>query len=429
MPMLHPLWLLVAALIALGVSLRLRAPLPIALIAASIIAAFLAGFGFPLRHLVEGGFGYINLILALFAGAFFGQMMIQAGAAEALAERVNDALGNRPLPVLLAAGALLFIAGMFVGIAGVAVLATGVFVVPMLRRLGLEGSNIAAFIAVLATCGMIAPPLNTPAMAIADGVNMPYAAFSGPLLLLSLPPALLAVLLTARAATGVAAVQATVTAGAARIGILSLGVVMGFWTFLRLFPMHIPDPAVPLVLVVGGLIALASSQGRRHIGPALTSAFSGTPLMLAAVLVAVGVTVQIMTLTGIRGLLVINTMSFPEELAYLALFLMPLIGGVLTAAGAANVLGVPFAFAFIHQDMIINVSAISSIAALSEFAPPTAISAALASYIVGDARLLRVLRHALLPAVMIAVIAILMLVFADDLTSVLRTGGVGPREH
>lgn len=427
--MLHPLWLLVAALIVLGVALRLRAPLPIALIAASIVAALLAGFGIPLRHLVEGGFGFINLILALFAGAFFGQMMLKAGAADALAERVNSALGHRPLPILIAAGALLFIAGMFVGVAGVAVLATGVFVVPMLRRLDIDGSQIAAFIAVLATCGMIAPPLNTPAMAIADGVNMPYAAFSGPLLLLSVPPALLAVLLTARRATSTTKVQSSLVEGGALIGIVSLGVVMGFWTLLRLFPLQIPDPAVPLVLVVGGLIALASSAGRRHIGPALTSAFSGTPLMLAAVLVAVGVTVQIMTLTGIRGLLVINTMSFPEELAYVALFLMPLIGGVLTASGTANILGVPFAFSFIHQDMIINVSAISGIAALSEFVPPTAISAALASYIVGDAKLLRVLRHALLPAILIAVIAILMLIFADDMTGILRTGGVGPREH
>src|SRR5690606_38237719 len=162
-----------------------------------------------------GGFGYINLILALFAGAFFGQMMLQAGAADALADRVNGGLGNRALPIVFVAGSLLFVAGMFVGIAGVAVLATGVFVVPMLRRLGLEGSQIAAFIAVLATCGMIAPPLNTPAMAIADGVNMPYAAFARPLLALSLPPALLAVFLTARAAPGATDAPPSVPGGTA----------------------------------------------------------------------------------------------------------------------------------------------------------------------------------------------------------------------
>jgi type IV secretory pathway VirB6-like protein len=41
----------------------------------------------------------------------------------------------------------------------------------------------------------------------------------------------------------------------------------------------------------------------------------------------------------------------------------------------------------------------------------------------------RVLRFSLAPAALIAVIAILMLVFADSLTGVLQTGAVAPTEH
>ena len=48
-------------------------PLPVAFIAVAAATAFLGDFGIPFRHLVEGGFGFINLILALFGGAFFGQ--------------------------------------------------------------------------------------------------------------------------------------------------------------------------------------------------------------------------------------------------------------------------------------------------------------------------------------------------------------------
>ena len=51
-----------------------------------MVGALLAGFGVPFRHLVEGGFGYLNLMLALFAGAFFGQVMRHSGAADALAD-------------------------------------------------------------------------------------------------------------------------------------------------------------------------------------------------------------------------------------------------------------------------------------------------------------------------------------------------------
>ena len=121
--------------------------------------------------------------------------------------------------------------------------------------------------------------------------------------------------------------------------------------------------------------------------------------MLAAVLVAVGVLVQIMALTGVRGWLVINAMSFQSPWIYVALAGLPLLGWVLTSIGAANSLGVPFAFAFIHQDMILNISALSALAALSEFCPPTAISTALAAYVVGADRLWPIIRAALADAV------------------------------
>jgi hypothetical protein len=101
----------------------------------------------------------------------------------------------------------------------------------------------------------------------------------------------------------------------------------------------------------------------------------------------------------------------------------------LTSIGTANILGVPFAFALIGQDMILNSAALSAIAALSEFVPPTSIAAALATYIVGDTSLGRVIRASLWPVVLIAVLALLMLVFADGLAGLLSTSGIGPREH
>ena len=68
---------------------------------------------------------------------------------------------------------------MFTGIAGVAVLAVGAFAAPLLQRAGLDAADLAAaYIALMGTLGMIAPPLNVPAMVMADGVNMPYAGFA-----------------------------------------------------------------------------------------------------------------------------------------------------------------------------------------------------------------------------------------------------------
>src|SRR6266446_7135125 len=185
---LHPGIIFALAIgLFLALHVALRWPLPLAFLTVAAVTALLGDFGIPFRHLVEGGFGFINLVLALFAGAFFGHMMRASGAAEAAAAGIVHAVGSRVLPVLALVGLPLFVVGMFVGIAGVAVLSAGVFAVPALRRVGFEDATIAAFIAVMATAGMIAPPMNVPAMLIADGVNMPWTNVSRPLLALALP--------------------------------------------------------------------------------------------------------------------------------------------------------------------------------------------------------------------------------------------------
>jgi TRAP-type C4-dicarboxylate transport system permease large subunit len=113
--------------------------------------------------------------------------MKQSGFAQAAANGMVRAAGGSVFLVLSLTGLPIFIVGMFVGLSGVAVLAAGVFAVPALRRLGFEDPTIAAFIAVMATAGMIAPPMNVPAMLLADGVNMPWTGATGPLLAISIP--------------------------------------------------------------------------------------------------------------------------------------------------------------------------------------------------------------------------------------------------
>lgn len=429
--MLSPGLIFVIGAIALGVlTWLMRWPLPVVLIVVACLASLLAGFGIPFRHLVEGGFGYFNLILALFAGAFFGQVLQKTGIADAFAGKIHSLVRGNHLAVLSIAAILLFVVGMFVGIAGVSVLAMGVLVAPMLRNLNMEPHRIGAFIAVVATCGMIAPPVNVPAMTIADGVNMPYIGFGPALLALSLPATIFMVITNTLRLKGQPATltRQEDTGRLAAIGLLSIGGVFVFWTVLRLFPAVIPDPAVPIVLVIGGLVALPA-LGKKRLTETFSSVFSGTPLVLAAVLVTVGVLVQIMTLTGVRGWVVINSMAFPPPWTFVEMAAMPVIGGVLTSIGSANILGVPFAFALIHQDMILNVSGLSAIAALSEFVPPTAISAALATYIVGDTKLSSVLKASIWGAVIIAAVAFIMLIFAQELSGYLVFEHVSIREH
>jgi GntP family gluconate:H+ symporter len=399
----------------------LRAPLPLSFIVVAVVTALIGDFGIPFRHLVEGGFGFINLVLVLFAGAFFGHMMRGSGAADAAAAGILRLSGDRRLLLLTLAALPLFVVGMFVGLSGVAVLAAGVVAVPALRQSGFDDATMAAFMAVMATAGMIAPPMNVPAMLIADGVNMPWTNTSRALLALALPLAAAALVWFTvwQGPTKPRSAPAPSSLAACLRGFAPLLLIVAIWIAVRLFPTMLIDPASPLILVIGGLAALPMLP-KGELRKVVMATFSGTPLLLAAVLVTVGILVQIMTLTGVRGWLVISTMSLTVPWNYLSLALgMPLLGGALTAMSVSDVIGVPAAFSFIGQDMIINVAALSAIASLAEFVPPTAIAAALSCYVVGGGRIGQVIRRAWPPMLVLLVVAVLMLVFARQLTGIL----------
>lgn len=423
---MSPPLLILSCALAFAFLLRvMRWPFPLALVGVAV-AAMVGGLEFSFRHLVEGGFGYLNLILALFAGAWFGQAARQSGLARGFADGLLRLTGENSLLSLGAIAALLFAAGMFSGLAGIAVLTIGVFAQPVLRRIGLASHHAAAFIAFEATCGMIAPPVNLPAMAIADGVNMPFLNFERTLLLISIPAALFTVLLFSRRcasplSTESQALDDRIPTRSPLLGAAPLVVALGFWLLLRMYPQRIFDPGVPAVLVATGLL-MVPFLGRRGIVNSMQHAFSGTPLYLAAALVAVGMLLQIMTLTGMRGWVVMQTMASDTPWLHLLLAVLPVLGGVLTSVGSANILGVPFAFAFIHQDMIINVSALSSIAAISEFVPPTAIGAALAGYVVGEASLTRIVRSALPSIALLFAVSMALIIFAKPLARFLTAG-------
>ena len=418
---IHPgILFAIAVVLFLVLHVGLKWAMPLAFVAVSVVIAFLGDFGFPFRHLVEGGFGFINLLLGLFAGALFGHAVRQSGGADALAGGIVRMSRGQAWLVLILAGLPMFIVGMFSGLAGVAVLAGGVFAMPALRRLGYGDALIAAFIAVISTAGMIAPPVNLPAMMIADGVNMPFTNVAKSLLALAVPFALAGVVWFAL----VRPKQATADLARADVsllrGLLPLLVIIAIWVVVRVAGAVVVDPASPLILVIGALVALPFVP-RKNMRAIATSAFTGTPLLLAAALVSIGMLIQIFTLTGIRGWLVVQIMSLNEPWNYVSLLLgLPIVGGVLSSLGNSAIVAVPEAFAFIHQNMILNTAALSAISSLAEFVAPTAVSAALASYVVGGTTTVgQIFRWSWPPIVVLAVLATLMLIFAPQLTPIL----------
>ena len=80
------------------------------------------------------------------------------------------------------------------GSSSAAVLTAGAIIAPVLALIGLPRATAGAFIAMAGILGMIAPPVNIPAMIIGGGIDMPYVGFEIPLLLLTLPLALFSAL-------------------------------------------------------------------------------------------------------------------------------------------------------------------------------------------------------------------------------------------
>ena len=84
--------------------------------------------------------------------------------------------------------------GMITGSSTAAVLSAGSIMAPVLLIMGLDSVTAAALIAMGALLGMVAPPVNLPAMIIGGGIDVPFVGFGIPLLLLTIPVAVFAAL-------------------------------------------------------------------------------------------------------------------------------------------------------------------------------------------------------------------------------------------
>ena len=137
------------------------------------------------------------------------------------------------------------------------------------------------------------------------------------------------------------------------------------------------------------------------------------------ILMGVGMFIQIITLTGVRGYIVVNSLSLPQSLVYIAMAItIPLFGAV-SSFGASSVLGVPFLMVFLAKNQIITGSAISFIASLGDLMPPTALAGIFAAQIVGMKNYTPVLKKSLIPALFIIIYSIVMIIFSKELAALI----------
>ena len=142
-------------------------------------------------------------------------------------------------------------------------------------------------------------------------------------------------------------------------------------------------------------------------------------LPLIGTLTCVGILVQIMTLTGVRGLIAITIVTLPLAAVLLTLFIVLPVSEAVLMWGAAPVLGVPLVLLFntIGLNPIVALAGMSVIWPLGDALPPTAIIGRLTADTVGmKESYSQLLKECLVPAVLIMLVGTLMVYFSKSLS-------------
>jgi gluconate:H+ symporter, GntP family len=400
----------------------LKLPSGVALILASVIGALAGGYGVPVRHLVEGSFGYLDAVLIIATAMIFMKVIEATGALGAISVAMIRSLHRQPTVLMILVSFFVMFPGMLTGLSSACILTTGALVAPALIAMEMPAIAVGSFIAMMAVFGMIAPPINIPVMIIGGGVDMPYIGFEKPLLLLSFPLAIVTALYyRIRYLRGVHRDQVlsklpdSVYAKHGPKLFFPLFLVVGFMIAIRVIPQYIPDIGIPLIFFLGALSAYGT--GERFSLYRLGRAAVRDALPIMSILVGVGTFVQIMTLTGVRGYIAMHALELPSALLYIGIaVIMPAFG---SAYAAASVIGVPLIYVFLGRNEIVVACALSLIAGIGDLMPPPMLLCAFAGQIVGEKNQFRILKSSLIPVAAALITGILVIVFAEKLGSFL----------
>jgi len=396
------MWPILSMVVAFAaMTFVLKLPVSVSLVGAAILGALVGGEGVPLRHLVEGTLGYLDTLLIIATAMIFMRMIQATGLLDTIAHHLITRFERRPASLLVLMMLFGMSAGMITGSSTAAVLTTGAIVAPAFMALGISRNRTGAIIAMAGILGMIAPPVNIPVMIIGGGVDMPYIGFALPLLVLTIPLAVVLVLLLGLKSTRATSIDRSLLPPSyhRQYGwrlYVPLALLVVLIVLERALPRVVPSFGMPLVFTICALVAPFTGRRVNPLVVARDAVRAALPVM--GILAGVGMFLQIMALTGGRGFIVSLLVGLPLGLLYVSIAIsMPLFGAV-SAYGSASILGVPFVLALLGTNEIIVASALSLVAAMGDLMPPTALAGLFAAKVVEQPNYVRVLRHCLVPA-------------------------------
>jgi TRAP-type C4-dicarboxylate transport system permease large subunit len=395
----------------------------LAMLAAALAGALAGGFGIPPRHIAEGAITYLDINLIFITATLFMNILKESGGIAFVVRSILRRFHtNRPL-LLILLSMILLVPGALTGAGSVTVLIVGGMVATVLHYMGVTKIRTSAIIFVIAGLSAAAPPVSLWAMLAAAGTNMPYVGFFWPLLIPCVICAILTVFILGWKGTRTDIAKALEELPEPPAQMNWLRVLVPFTIFLgliflyRWLPFSTPIVGLPLMF----LLSATASYLLAPMKPDLLKISRQTIeqlLPLIATLTCAGILVQIMTLTGVRGLLAVTAVTLPLAVVFATLFLvLPISESVLMYA-AAPVLGVPLVLLFNTKGLnpIVALAGLSIIWPLGDALPPTAIIGRLTVEVVGYRdSYARFLKCCAIPAVIIMILGTLMVIYSNKL--------------
>ncbi len=402
-----------------------------AAVAGGIAGAFIhtPPLGQLARHLVEGSFTYIDVILVFSTATIFMAIVNESGGVNYVVRATIKYFYNVRIIALILLMIIVLIPGALTGAGSVSLLVVGAPVALALGYLGIEKRRAAAILFIVAGLSAAAPPVNIWAMILCAGTAIPYVGFELPLGIPVLILGTFTVLYLGwrrKEKRNLKDVLKDMPEVPARMSwwrvILPFLVFFGLVIASRIWPFSTPILGLALEFVIAALVACLVSPVKIKI-LVLSRDTMKRLLPLLATMVVVGMLQQIMTVTGVRGLISFAVISTPVILLFISLALIiPVSEGVLTYGGAA-IIGIPLVW-FLNSvglHATVAIAGLSLLWPLGDGLPPTALIGRL-SVMVSEYKgsYWSFLRSTWIPWLVITIVGILMIIFSARLEFLVR---------
>ena len=142
----------------------------------------------------------------------------------------------------------------------------------------------------------------------------------------------------------------------------------------RVWPFGFPVVWLPMIFMLSSIAVVLCSSVRLKVWEILTRTVRNL-LPLVGIMIVVGSLIQILALSGVRGLISLKVVILPLSTLFATLFIiLPISEGILQYA-VAPLLGVPLIMLFNMKgmDAIVALSAMSVLWPLGDCLPPTAV--------------------------------------------------------